>query len=80
MLIPDLRQLVVVQGAHVLIFQQILAGGGQVQTAHQVHKRGLSGAGGAHNGDIIPLLHLKVHIFQHRHQVFSSGIVFADVA
>ena len=79
-LIPDLCQLVIVQGAHILVFQDVLARGWQIQAAHQVHERGLSRAGRAHNGNVVPLLHLEIHIFQHRYQVFAPSVVLTDVA
>ena len=42
LLVPHLRQLLVVAGGHVPPAQQIAAAGGHVQTPDQIHQRGLA--------------------------------------
>ena len=57
--VADGRQLIFVHLSHILSVQQIRAGGGDVQTADDVHAGGLAGTGLAHDGHKLPLVNLK---------------------
>jgi hypothetical protein len=60
LLVADARQLVVVQFADQLAVEPVAALGGRVEAADQVHQRGLAGAGGAHDGDVLVVLDAQV--------------------
>ena len=60
----DLGQLVVAIIGHVHAFQQVVAARGRVETAEQVHERGLARARRAHDGEELPLLDGQRHAAQ----------------
>ena len=78
-LVPHLGQVVILQVVQVFTVQHIFSGGGYIQAADDVHQGAFAGAGGAHNGDVIPLLYLQAHVFQHPHRLLALDIVLADV-
>ena len=80
LLVAHLGQLLAGAFGNLPATQQIAAGGGHIQAADQVHQRGLAAAGGAHNGQIIPLGHIQIHILQHAGHGFAHGIILADIA
>src|SRR5690348_14979872 len=53
--IPDVRELIVVHLAHLNAVQFVKTRRGRVETADEVHERGFSGAGRAHDGDVFAL-------------------------
>ena len=59
-LVADAGELVVVHFADQVAVEVVQAGGGRIQAADQVHQRGLAGAGGAHDGDVLALLDFDV--------------------
>ena len=59
------------QLAHLLTVQPVAAGAGPVQTAQDVHQRGLAGAGSAHQGDHLAALNRKRHALEYRHVDFA---------
>ena len=80
LLVPDLRQLLAGAFGDLPLPQQIASGGGHIQTADQVHQGGLSASGRPHNGQIIPLGHVQIHVFQHMGHGLAHGIVLANIA
>src|SRR5262245_7015975 len=57
-LVAQARLLVVAQAAHVDIVEKIVAAVERVEQPCDVEKRGLAGAGGAHDGDELALAHV----------------------
>jgi hypothetical protein len=55
-LVADAGELVVVELGDVVAVEPVLALGGRVEAADQVHQGGLAGAGGAHDGDVLVVL------------------------
>ena len=72
----NLGQALVVLLGDVLAVKQDLAGGGTVHAADDVHQRGLAGAGGAHDGHPLPVVHLHAHIVQRVKATVDFGYIF----
>ena len=77
LLVADARQLVVVQLADQLAVEPVLALGGRIEAADQVHQRGLAGAGGAHDGDVLVVLDAQRDAAQGLHLLLRAHIVGA---
>ena len=78
-LIAHICQIIVLQIAQIVAVKLILPGSGHIQTANDVHQRAFPGTGGAHNGNIVPLLHFQMDVLQHPHGLLPLHIVLADV-
>ena len=78
---PEGSHVLFLDGAQVLPFQQHRAGGGLIQGCQDIQQRGLAGAGLAHDGGILSLLHGKIHIPQRLHPVAAEagGVDFLQV-
>ena len=63
-LVADFGQLVVVHLADADAVQFVVAGGGRVQAADQVHQRGFARAGRPHDGDVFAALDFQRHVAQ----------------
>lgn len=72
--------LVTVQPFHVHALEQVFTGGGSIQTAQRIHGRGLARAAGAHDGDEIALLNIKVKTLERLERQTSFAIDLDDVA
>ena len=77
LLVADAGQLVVVQLADQLAVEPVFALGGRVQAADQVHQRGLAGAGGAHDGDVLVVLDAHGDAAQRLHLLLGAHVVGA---
>ena len=77
--VADVRQIIVRQILQILSVQLVSTGGGHIQTADDVHQRGLSGAGRAHDGQIISLFHGQIDVFQHPDRSPALLIILTDV-
>src|SRR5690606_16143223 len=64
-LAPEVRQLVAVEVRDVASLEQVLAGGGPVEAAEDVHQRRLARARGAHDGHELARVDLQVDAVQH---------------
>ena len=73
------RKLVVAALGNILALQDVLPRGGAVQAADDIHQGGFAGAGGAHNGHVLPFVHREGDVLEHRHVHFALGVVFVDV-
>ena len=78
-LIADLGLLVVVHGGYVHASQVVGAGGGDVQTADDVHGGGFAGAGGAHDGDKFSAVHGEAHAVQGVDALIAHLVDLVDV-
>ena len=78
-LVAHLCQIVIAQILQVPAFQNVAPRGWHIQTANDVHQGGFAGAGGAHDGKIVPLFHGEIDIFQHPHRLPALLVVLADV-
>jgi hypothetical protein len=72
--ITDAGQFIVVEFADQLSVEPVLAFGRRVETADQVHQRGLAGAGRPHDGDVFVALDAQVDAAQRMH-LFRAHIV-----
>ena len=63
-LVADAGQLIVVQFAHQLSVQPVLALGGRIKAPDEVHERGLAGTGRAHDGNVLVAVDGEVHAAQ----------------
>jgi len=61
LLVADAGQFVVAQVAHQVAVDEVIAFGGRVQAADQVHQRRLARSRRPHDGDILAALDLEVH-------------------
>ena len=75
LLVADAGQLIVVQFADQLAVEPVAAFGGRIQAANQIHQRGLAGAGGAHDGDILVLADAQIDAAERLHLLFGAHIV-----
>ena len=60
LLVADAGELVVVELGDVVAVEPVLALGGRVEAADEVHQRGFAGAGGAHDGDVLVVADAEV--------------------
>ena len=70
---PEIRHVLFPDFGDVHILQQHRSGSWPIQRRQDVQKRGLSGAGFAHNGHIFSLLHREVYIPQSLHAVSAEA-------
>ena len=59
-LVADAGELVVVERGDVVAVEPVVALGGRVEAADEVHQRGFAGAGGAHDGDVLVVADAEV--------------------
>ena len=83
--VADFRELVVVHFADADAVQFVMAGGGRVEAADQVHQRGFAGAGRPHDGDVFAALDFQRHVAQgvdgfRAHLVAARNVLKADQA
>ena len=74
-----LAQLLVGKRGHVLSVKKIAPRCGQVQTAQNVHQRGLSRAARSHHRDILTVPYLKAYPVQRRHALTSNHIILTKI-
>ena len=72
-------ELLVGHGAEFLSVNENLAGGGNVQTANHMQKRGFSAAGGADNCRKFPLFYSQVYIFQSVDSRVAASVNFGKL-
>src|SRR6266511_3657067 len=73
--VPDARQFVVRQIAHLLAVEPVLAGSGRVEAPDQVHERGLPRARRAHDAHELVLLDLDVDPPQRAHHLAAHIVI-----
>ena len=74
-LVADTGKLVVVQGADQLVVEPVIALGGRVEAADQVHESGLAGSGGSHDGYIFVGLDLERDAAQSADLLLGAHVV-----
>ena len=77
LLVADAGELVVVELADQLAVEPVVALGGRVEAADEVHQRGLAGAGGAHDGDVLIVLDAQGDAAQGLHLLLGAHVVGA---
>jgi len=75
LLVADARQLVVVQLADQLAVEPILAPGGRIEAAYEVHERRFARTGWAHDGDILVVFDPKVDAAQRLDLLLGAHVV-----
>ena len=78
--ISDFRHAIFRQTGNFFSVQQKCTGGRNIQTADNIHQRGLSRTGRPHNRDVLALLHRKSHMLEHRNRQLSPRIIFENIA
>jgi hypothetical protein len=63
----------------VLIFQEIMAAGGSVEAAEDVHQGRFAGTGGPHEGDEIAFVEGEIHPFEDVHGHVAEVVVLDQI-
>src|SRR3989441_1172708 len=79
LLVADARQLVVGQVAHFQAVEPVLARGGGVEAADEVHERRLPRSRGAHHGHVLVLADLQAHAAQRAHDLAPHVVVAGEL-
>src|SRR3989338_943043 len=77
---PQARALIAAERLHLHALEFVGAGGGHVQAAQRVHRRGLARSAGTHDGDELPLLDVQVHALQGLEGGVAFAVGFGDAA
>ena len=76
--VADFRQVVIAQPTNVLIVQDVLSGGGNVQASYNVHQGRLAGTGGTHDGRHLALLNGETNPLKGGNLHLAHGIYLGD--
>jgi len=72
--VADLRQLVLVEQFHIDTVEQVAPCRLHVEAADDAHQRALTGAGRAHDRDVVALVHRQGYAAQRVHRCFTVAI------
>src|SRR4030095_13646900 len=72
--VAHMRELPAAHARHELTAKPVVALVGRVQAAEDIHERGFSGAGRAHDRDILARVHLETHTAQRVDRLAAHGI------
>src|SRR3989441_139101 len=78
-LVADARQLVVGEVAHLLAVEPVLARGGSVEAADEVHEGRLPRSRRAHHGHVLVLADLEAHAPQRAHDLAAHVVVAGEL-
>src|SRR2546422_902854 len=78
-LVADARQLVVGEVAHFQTVEPVLARGGGVEAADEVHERRLPRSRRAHHGHVLVLADLEAHAAQRAHDLAAHVVVAGEL-
>ena len=76
--VTDLRKAVISQPTNVLVVQDVLSGGGNVQAPYDVHHGGLSGTGGTHYGRHLAFVDGEAYALEGCYLHLTHGIYLGD--
>ena len=77
--ITHIRELIIVEMAHINSVELILTGRRCVQTSENVHKCTLTRSGRSHNADVFPPFYTEIHIAQGHHFIVAHHIALCYI-